>query len=198
MNRLALALSLAVLAAPAALAQEEPKKPASRPAAPAPKTVSGIVFTPAADSTWTEQAPASRMRAAQYQVPKVEGDAEDAEVVVFYFGGGGGSVEDNLNRWYSQWQQPDGKPSKDAAKLEKKELEGSKFTAHLVELAGTYVAETRPGSGERVNKPGFKMLGAIIETSSGSFFVKLTGPEKTVEAQREAFTKFVESFKKAD
>lgn len=195
MNRPALVLSLALLASAAAPAQEQP--PASRPAAPAPKTVSGIVFTPPADATWTEEAPSSRMRAAQYKAPKVEGDAEDAEVVVFYFGGGGGSVEDNLNRWYTQWQQPDGKPTKDAAKVEKRELEGSKFVVHEVELSGTYVAETRPGAGERVNKPGFKMLGAIVETSSGSFFLKLTGPAATVDAQREAFRKFVDSFRKA-
>jgi hypothetical protein len=197
MNRAALASILVLLCVPAS-AQEEPKapkEPASRPAAPAPKTVSNITFTPPADSGWIEEQATSRMRAAQYKVPKVEGDAEDAELVVFYFGGGGGSVQDNLDRWFGQWRQPDGKPSREAAKVEKRELEGSKFVAHEVALSGTYVAETRPGAGERVNKPGYKMLGAIVETSSGSFFLKLVGPEKTIDAQEERFRRLVDSFR---
>ncbi len=166
-------------------------------AAPAgPKTVAGVTFTPPADAGWLEEAPSSRMRAAQYRLPRAEGDARDAELVVFHFGGGGGSVEDNLDRWIAQFQQPDGGSSRAAAKLEKKQTPDG-LTVHLIDLAGTYVAETRPGSGERVNQPGSRLLGAIVETPSGPFFVKLVGPDATVRAARDAFLKFVDSFQAA-
>jgi hypothetical protein len=185
----ATSLCLAVLlVCGAALAQD---------AAPArPKTVAGVTFTPPADAGWLEEAPSSRMRAAQYRLPRAEGDARDAELVVFHFGGGGGSVEDNLDRWIAQFQQPDGSSSREAAKLEKKQTPDG-LTAHLIDLAGTYVAETRPGSGERVNQPGSRLLGAIVETPSGPFFVKLVGPDATVRAANAAFLKFVDSFQAA-
>ena len=70
---------------------------------------------------WTEQTPSSSMRKAQYALPKVSGDGEDGELAVFYFGQGqGGSVEANIERWIGQISQPDGSPSKDKAKTNKK------------------------------------------------------------------------------
>lgn len=182
------ALALVGLAGPALLAQDEPK-----PAPPGPRTVAGVTFTPPRDAGWVEEPPRSSMRAAQYRIPRAEGDARDAELVIFYFGGGGGSVEDNLDRWTSQFQQPDGRPSREVAKLEERETPDG-LTAHLIDLPGTYVAETRPGSGERVHEPGSRLLGAIVETPAGPFFVKLVGPDATVRAAKDAFLAFVDSF----
>jgi hypothetical protein len=53
---------------------------------------------------WTDRAPASQMRVAEFVVPKAPGDPEDGELIVHYFGGTGGSVEANLARWTSQFQ----------------------------------------------------------------------------------------------
>lgn len=180
-----LTLTLVGLLGAGALAQDA--------APPGPKTVAGVTFTPPADGGWIEEAPSSRMRAAQYRLRRAEGDARDAELVIFHFGGGGGSVEDNLNRWIAQFQQPDGRPSREAAKLEEKATPDG-LKVHLIDLPGTYVAETRPGSGERVNQPGSRLLGAIVETPSGPFFVKLVGPDATVRAAKDVFLKFVDSF----
>ncbi|MCW8141477.1 MAG: hypothetical protein KIT58_21445 [Planctomycetota bacterium] len=186
MRRALTLLALTGLLLPAAPAQDAP-------APPRPKTVAGVSFTPPTDAGWVEEPAANRMRAAQYRLPRAEGDGEDGELVVFHFGGGGGSVEDNLDRWISQFRQPDGGSSKAAAKLERRDVGG--LAAHVIELAGTYVAETRPGAGERVNKPGWRLLGAIVETPAGPFFVKLVGPAATVQAAKPAFTRFVESFR---
>lgn len=182
------ALALALALAPAALRADDPPAP---PAAAPPKTVAGVTFTPAAG--WVEEA-ASGMRAAQYRVPRPEGVADEASVVVYYFNGQGGSVEDNVARWCGQFQRPDGKPAREAAKVERKDVGG--LEVHLVEVDGTYVAETRPGSGERVRKEGWRLLGAIVVTpKAGPFFVKFVGPEASVAAAREAFTRFIESFR---
>src|SRR3989338_9158151 len=69
-------------------------------------------LTWSAPEGWIEETPSSPMRKAQYCLPKVEGDSEDVSVSLFYFPGQGGSIEDNLNRWYGQFIQPDGKSTK--------------------------------------------------------------------------------------
>lgn len=191
-------LTLALTLACGTLAAQD--GPASRPAPrrgtpPVARTVSGISFTPPMDAGWLELPVTSDMRAASYVLPKVEGDAEDAELVVFFFRGQGGGVEANLNRWFSQFQQPDGRPSSEVAQVTRREVNG--FPVHEVDLTGTYVAETRPGSGQRVNKPGSRLLGAIIETSAGPFFLKLVGPDATVSAARERLRAFVDTFRAA-
>ena len=118
------------------------------------------------------------MRVAEFTLPKTTGDAEDATLGIFFFGGQGGNVEANLERWIGQMTQPDGRPSKQVAKTTKFTSRGLAIT--LVDLSGTYVAEVTPGSSERFNKPGFRLRAAVIETKEGPYFVKLTGPEKTV------------------
>ncbi len=40
--------------------------------------------------SWHKEEVSSRFRKAQMKVPKVEGDSEDADFVVYYFDGGGG------------------------------------------------------------------------------------------------------------
>jgi hypothetical protein len=62
-------------------------------------------------------------------------------------------------------------------------------------LSGTYVAEVTPGSSERFNKPGFRLRAAVIETKEGPYFVKLTGPEKTVARWDESFMTFLKSLR---
>jgi hypothetical protein len=141
---------------------------------------------------WVEEQRTSSMRVAQYKLPKAEGDADDASVVLYYFGQNqGGSTAANIERWVSQMQQPDGNPTKDA-KQEQLEANGLKITT--VDVSGTYVAEMTPGSGAVLNKPGYRMRAAVVETPKGSYFVKLVGPEKTVAQWNESFLSYLKSF----
>src|SRR6185295_10683728 len=98
------------------------------------------------------------MRVAQYKLPKVAGDTEDASLVVYYFGQGqGGSTAANVERWVGQMKQTDANAAKDA-KEEHFEANGLKVTT--VDVSGAYVAETAPGSGTFLNKPGYRLRGA--------------------------------------
>lgn len=143
---------------------------------------------------WIEEERTSSMRVAQYRLPKAEGDTENGSVVLYYFGQGqGGSTAANIERWLSQMKQADGGSSKTVAKEERFEVNGLKVTT--VDVGGTYVAETSPGSGTFENKPGYRLLAAVVETPNGSYFVKLLGPEKTVVQWNESFLSFVKSFK---
>ena len=142
---------------------------------------------------WVEEQRTSSMRVAQYKLPKIAPDADDASLVLYYFGQGqGGSAAANVERWISQMKQEDGSASKDKAKEETVETNGLKVTT--VDVTGTYVAETTPGSGEFLNKPGYRLRGAVVETPKGPYFVKLVGPEKTVTHWNESFLSYVRSF----
>ena len=111
--------------------------------------------------------------------------------IVWFFGPDrGGSVAANLRRWKSQFQL-EGKPRLQVVKV------APGIRAHCIDASGTYVAETRPGSGTRVNKPGWRLLGAVLEVPGGPLFIKLAGPEKTVGAAAAVWMEWIRSFRKA-
>jgi hypothetical protein len=157
---------------------------------PAAAQKSSLKFTVPAG--WVEEERSSSMRVAQYKLPKAETNTEDASLILYYFGQGqGGSTAANVERWVGQMKQADGSSAKDA-KEERFETNGLKVTA--VDVSGTYVAETAPGSGTFNNKPGYRLRAAVVETPNGSYFVKLVGPEKTVTQWNESFLSYLRSF----
>ena len=143
---------------------------------------------------WVSMTPGSASRLAEFTLPKVAADSEDATVTVYYFGNQGGSVQANIDRWIGQLAQPDGRASKDVAKtttLESKS--GLKIT--LLDVSGTYVAEVTPGSAEHFNKPGFRQLAAVVDTANGPHFVKVVGPAATVAKWEGAVMSFLKSLR---
>ena len=147
-----------------------------------------------APAGWASRPAASSMRVAEFTLPRVAGDAEDGQLTLYYFGGQGGSVQANLDRWIGQMTQPDGRASKDVATTTTMKTT-SGLAVTLVDVGGTYVAEVTPGSKERFNKPGFRLRAAVVETKSGPYFVKLTGPAKTIAKWSESYLAFVRSLR---
>ena len=144
-------------------------------------------------AAWVSEPAASGMRVAQYRLPRAGGDAEDASLIVYYFGQGqGGSAQANLDRWIGQMEQPGGGSSKEKARTEKMTVNGLDVT--LLDVTGTYTAEMTPASGNQQNKPGSRMRAAVIDTPKGAYFVKLVGPEKTIERWDGEFLSFIRSF----
>jgi hypothetical protein len=142
---------------------------------------------------WTVEKPTSEMRVAQYKLPKAAGDAEDALLVVFYFGSGqGGTTQANIDRWVNQVNQPDGSSSKDKAKTETMTVNGLQVST--VDVKGTYSGGMSQDSTPKDANSIYRLRGAVIETPKGSYFVKLTGPEKTVEHWDQAFNDYIKSF----
>ncbi len=138
------------------------------------------------------------MRVAEYKLPRAEGDGADAILVLYYFGQGqGGSAEANIDRWINQMQQPDGRPSKERAKTET--LTVNNLPVTRVDVLGTYSGGMAPpGGGMPAATPGdmsnYRLRAAVIETPKGSYFVKLTGPQKTVSRWDKAYTDYIKSF----
>jgi hypothetical protein len=138
---------------------------------------------------WTEQPPSSSMRVAQWALSGAGGDAECAILRL----GGGGSVDDNINRWIGQFTQPDGSSSASHAVRADQTVNGLQVTT--LELSGTFQTRNPPMSGPVVDMPNYAMFGAIVETSSGPFFLKCTGPEATMTAQHDQLGALVQSFR---
>ena len=151
----------------------------------------GLKWT--APTEWTAQGERP-MRVATYSIPAAKGDTEGAELAVFYFGEGqGGGVDANVKRWITQFQKPDGTSVEKEAKTKKETVAG--FPVTTVDVKGTY-AGGGPMMGPATPKPGFRLIGAIVEGPSGAVFFKLTGPEKTVAGAEKTFRKLLEGMKK--
>jgi hypothetical protein len=148
-------------------------------------------FSVAAPSDWTVKPITSSMRAADFDLPAAAG--QEAELIVYYFGeGGAGSTQDNLDRWLGQFTQPDGKPSKDVAKVEKTKLAGQEAT--IVAVSGHFASMAMPG-GSAVDKQDQAMLAAIVASPSGPYYFKLVGAKKTVDTNAAKFRAMLTSLK---
>ena len=53
-----------------------------------------------------------------------------------------------------------------------------------------------PMKGEKTVKPGYRLLGAIVEGPGGNVFLKFTGPAKTIAANQQKFEQLLASFDK--
>lgn len=145
-------------------------------------------------ASWKVMQPRSRIIEHEFQAPK-EGDVVSRITVM----AAGGSIDSNVERWFSQFSQPDGKATKDVAKVEKKKVGDYEVT--IVDISGT-MSESMGGGpfapGKTVKREGYRMLGAIIDTKDkGLQFIKLTGAEELVEQQKKDFNDFIESVKNA-
>ena len=150
-------------------------------------SAAGVQWAPPA--SWKAQSERP-MRAATYDVPPASGDTEGAECAVFFFGAGqGGGVQANIDRWLGQFQE------KPASPPQGKKLSIAGISVTTIEHGGTYLAGG-PMQPNKTAKPGYQMVGSIVEAPGGNVFFKLTGPAKTVKASRAAFDKMIASIKK--
>ena len=74
-------------------------------------------------------------------------------------------------RWIDQFQKADGTSAAKDAKVKKDKIAGLPATA--VDVKGTYMGGSMMGPS--TPKPGYRLLGAIVEGPGGNVFFKLTG-----------------------
>jgi len=135
---------------------------------------------------WQQVPPSSSMRAAQATIP---GPAGAAEMAVFFFGTGqGGGAEQNLQRWMQQIT-PDAGGEPQRASFEQG---GLRVT--WIDVRGT-LQPGQMGMGPASPQPNSQLLGAVVEGEGGPWFIKATGPESTLAAQRDAFVALLHSIK---
>lgn len=150
-----------------------------------PATFKAGEFTFNRPAAWGWVETTSSMRKAQLKVPGADA-REFAEVVFFHFGeGGGGGTQANISRWLSQFQEPKEQLS---SKIDVVSVGKGKVT--YVQAEGTYLSGM-PG-GPKTPQPNTMLLGAILESSGGNVFIRLTGPAKLAKSSQATFRKMVE------
>ncbi len=145
---------------------------------------------------WQEEAPENSMRKAQFRLKRAEGDEEDVSVVLTYFGvGQGGSLHNNKMRWAGMIEPVGDQSAMDSMKIETTEMGEIKLTT--ADLAGKYVAAIdmfNPGAGKH-SKPNYRLYNAVIESPLGSHYVKVLGPQKSMEKWMPSIKAFLKSAK---
>jgi hypothetical protein len=118
-------------------------------------------------------------------LPKAEGDDQDGRLTVSL---AGGSVEDNLQRWRGQFtgdQKPDAVKQVDVGGL----------SVSVIDLTGTFNDQAGPFA-PAVERPGYRMLGAVVPVDGQLHFIKAYGPAKTMAKHEKAFYAFMETVKR--
>jgi hypothetical protein len=131
---------------------------------------------------WKQKETAAGPRVAEFQVPPAGDDKEPGEYAVFFFGPqGAGGVEANITRWVGQLDE-DGRK----VKIVSGESNLGKYT--LVDLSGTYNKSIGPPiAGKKKKLSGWRVINVFVETDAGPYFLKLDGPERTIEAVENDF-----------
>lgn len=134
---------------------------------------------------WSKVQPSSNMRLAQAAIARESGDNADGELAVFHFPGTGGSAMANLERWQGQMKGPHGEPGASVAKTDTMKLDNGVLVI-TTDIAGTLLASTM-GTGPSSEQAEYRMIASVLETPAGNFFLKLTGPKKTIGANENKY-----------
>jgi hypothetical protein len=147
-------------------------------------------LTMTAPADWAVKKPTVNFIEAEFATPAAEGDEIDGRLTIMQAGGG---VEANIDRWLGQFTQPDGKSTKERAIIAKQEIAGQEV--HTVDISGTF-SDRRGPLAPAIERKDYRMLGAIVVTEDlGQYFVKYSGPRKTVAENEAAFGEMLKSIK---
>jgi hypothetical protein len=141
---------------------------------------------------WKKETPASNLRYAQFKLPKVKDDKQDAELVIFK--GIPDTVKGNIERWQGDFLPPKGKKAEDISKVSEVKLGGKDAT--YVDIKGTYLYKTRPRdpNEKAQERPDYRLLGVVYE-GDAKYQIRLIGPAATVEHYKKGFDEWVKGFK---
>jgi hypothetical protein len=143
---------------------------------------------------WKEEEPSSKMRQAQFRLPKAEGDNEDGELAVFFFPGKGssGTPEQNLKRQVDKFEPGEGEKEV-KSKVEK--IKVGEFEAAYQDVSGTFKKRAFPMAKDYKAMPGYRQLYVLFGNDKGDYYMTLLGPAKTVEKHKKEFESFLKNFK---
>lgn len=142
-------------------------------------------ITMQAPETWVKKEPRTRIVEVEFEVPATEGESDAGRLTIM---AAGGTVEQNIDRWKNQFRGQ----APVEAKVEQLEVGGA--SVHIVDISGTFLDSPRGPMGPTVEREGYRMLGAIVQAEGmPAYYVKLTGPQATLEQQAESFKAFIRS-----
>jgi len=145
-----------------------------------PLELGAITMTPPAG--WQRTPPSSSFVAAEFVLPRAEGDDADGRLTVST---AGGTVEANVDRWKGQFNPL----TKQAPQVE---IDVAGVKATVVDLSGDFNDQRGPFA-PAVKRPGYRMIAAIVPVEGQLFFIKGTGPQETMTAHADEVRHFIHS-----
>lgn len=133
---------------------------------------------------WKNVPPANAMRLAELQVLGTAGDP--ASLCVVAFSVAGGDIQANIARWSGQVLDAAGQPT--PATPNTRAISGVNVTT--VEMTGAYAGM------DGTPKPNTTFRAAIIETTQGQVFIRMTGPADAMKTTAPGWTALLDSLKK--
>ena len=147
----------------------------------APTAVSNDDLSGFVPPTEWQVRPTRPMLAKVFAAPKVEGDSEDAEVTLSFLSANI-PLEANIQRWCGQFELEGNKGCLEATS--QTPIQGTANPTTVIEMAGAFKAGSMGGAAS-APKPGFKLVVVSIAAPGKTWFLKLTGPAKTVAKWKE-------------
>ena len=144
---------------------------------------------------WKRVEASSSMRVAEIHLKRTKGDTADAVLAIFHFPGTGGDAASNILRWQNQMKGPNGEPGTDVAVTDTMTLYG--ISIITTDVTGIQLPSGM-GMGPSSEIPDSRMIASVIETGVGNWFIKVTGPQKTVGKHEEKIRAFLKSAKLAE
>ena len=148
----------------------------------------GLAFATPAE--WQPK-PARTMLWKVFGVPKADGDTEDGEVTISSLAANI-PLTANVERWCGQFELEGGKPCQEAAQI--RDLPGTAFPTKIVEIAGGLKSASMTGPAGAV-KAGWRMLVVEVTMPGKAWYLKFTGPAKTVAKWQDAYLKAAAAIK---
>ncbi|MCA9241712.1 MAG: hypothetical protein KDA37_15990 [Planctomycetales bacterium] len=136
---------------------------------------------------WRKVKPRNRIIELEFSAPAKKADEGSSRLTVVL---SGGSIKANVARWVGQFKNH--VPPKEGQVGDVKELTADDMPVHYVDLAGDFQDSPRGPFGPSVEKRGYRMLAAMLESKeSGNYFFKLVGPQALVAEQVKDFEKMI-------
>ena len=145
-----------------------------------PVELDAITLT--APAGWQRTPPSSSFVAAEFALSRAEGDDADGRLTVST---AGGSVEANIDRWKGQFG-----PQAKQSPQEEIDVAGMKVT--VVDFSGDFNDQRGPFA-PAVERPGYRMIAAIVPVDGQLHFIKATGPQKTIASHADEIHQFIRS-----
>ncbi len=137
-----------------------------------------------APAGWKQMPPSSSFVEAEFALPHAEGDDADGRLTIST---AGGTMQANIDRWKGQFG-----PQAKQTPQEEIDVSGMKVT--LVDLSGNFNDQRGPFA-PAVERPGYRMIAAIVPVQGQLHFIKATGPEKTIASHADQIHEFIRSVK---
>ena len=161
--------------------EDDPSAIPATPAAPSARSTGDAHLAWEVPRGWKEFANGDLLTVRAYHIAKVDGDPEDAELIVRAHGVDTEAMIKNASKTFAK--------CKDGCEVQStRTVRG--VTVRIQELRGVYFP-----IGEKTSYRDWAMLYAVVPVGDAQYAFRMTGPEKTIAERKVEFEEMVESLR---